>query len=61
MGFYTIDHNGATTVKDGDKEKHLSYKRGEPIEDVKKGQLDHVKGAEYHSGSPKDEEKAKKK
>lgn len=52
MGFYTVDHNGQTHVDD----KLVKYKRGEPIEDVKKGDLDHVGGAKYHTGDPDDEE-----
>ena len=56
MGYYTVDHNGSTEINEGSednpKPKVIRFKKDEPI-DVKKGQLDHVSGAEYHKGKPK--------
>ncbi|WP_441001307.1 hypothetical protein [Fodinibius sp. SL11] len=53
MGYYTVDHSGSTRV--GEDKDIVTYQKDEPIEDVKKGDLDHVNGAEYHKGKPSDE------
>lgn len=56
MGYYTVDKTGSTEINEGSEKdpriKKIFYEKGEPIEDVKKGQLDHVGGAEYHTGEP---------
>lgn len=56
MGYYTVNHNGSTVIEEDDKEKKVKYEEDEPIEDIKKGQLEHVPGAEYHTGKPDDKE-----
>lgn len=52
MGYYRVDHTGSTRI-DGRK---VRFEEDEPIEDVKKGDLDHVSGAEYHTGKPEESE-----
>lgn len=67
MGFYTVNHTGSTEINEGSEKepklRRIKYEEGEPIDDVKKGALDHVDGAEYHTGDPedKDEEDSEKK
>lgn len=58
MGYYTVDHKGSTEIDQGKGKpaRIVRYESGEPIEDVKKGDLEHVSGAEYHTGNPGDEE-----
>lgn len=59
MGYYKVDHNGSAIIDRGkEKEpmKKIRFKEDEPIEDVKKGDLDHVPGAEYHTGKPDEKE-----
>jgi hypothetical protein len=60
MGFYTVNHSGSTHINEGSEKspklRKIKYEKDVPIEDLKKGDLDHVSGAKYHTGEAKDYE-----